>query len=230
MSQSRGADKSRAFTLIELLVVISVIALLMSIALPALGNAREASRRTKCLVNLRSIGQGFTLYLRDSKDIFPRVTPLHGNNTNDPSLLDVLADYLDAPAPHRENPNIRNSLYVVTDPYRCPSDRPGMGKNANADPVWATDGCSYEYIPGPFMLMGEMLTVKDPAFGVTKAYEKDRHWPIAADADDFHKGRAGGTKRNAVLFPDLQVDWAPTLGQSEARDFIRDMMQYGGMP
>ena len=43
--------------------------------------------------NLRSIGQGFTLYLKDSKEIFPRVSPLHGStNPNDPSLLDLLSD------------------------------------------------------------------------------------------------------------------------------------------
>ena len=231
MSQSRGANKSRAFTLIELLVVISVIALLMGIVLPALGSSREASRRAKCLVNLRSIGQGFVMYIKDNKEIFPRVTPLHGGtNTNDPSLLDLLSDYLDAPAPHRADPNDPNSPFVVNDPYKCPSDRAGAGANGNQQPVWETDGCSYEYIPGPFMLLGEILLVKDPAFGVTKAYEKDRHWPIAADADDFHKGRAGGSKRNAVLFPDLQVDWSPEISQGEAGKLIQDMQRYGGMP
>jgi len=229
MSRMRGAT-CRAFTLIELLVVISVIALLIGIVLPALGTSKEAARRAKCMANLRSIGQGFTLYLQTSKGIFPRVNPLHGaGNPNDPSLLELLSDYLDAPVPHRENP-LRTSPYIVTDPYKCPSDRAGAGANKNDQPVWERDGCSYEYIPGPFMLLGEMLTVKDPAFGVTRAYEKDRHWPIAADADDFHPGRAGGAKRNAVLFPDLQVDWAPEIGQTEAGKFIADMQKYGGMP
>jgi hypothetical protein len=183
------------------------------------------------MVNLRSIGQGFTMYLKDSKEIFPRLSPLHGNNTNEPSLLDVISDYLDAPLPHHVDPNDTNSPWVVSDPYKCPSDRENAGANRNEQPVWEKDGCSYEYIPGPLMLVGELgLHVKDPAFGVTKAYEKDRHWPLAADADDFHKGKAGGTKRNAVLFPDLQVDWAPVLGETDTGLFFEDVRRYGGTP
>jgi prepilin-type N-terminal cleavage/methylation domain-containing protein/prepilin-type processing-associated H-X9-DG protein len=62
--------KQRAFTLIELLVVVAIIALLISILLPSLSRARELSKRTVCLSNLRGIGQGMYIYAQDG-DIFP---------------------------------------------------------------------------------------------------------------------------------------------------------------
>jgi len=59
------------FTLIELLVVISIIALLISILLPALGAAREAGQAVACLSNLRQWGQGLAMYSEDWDTFYP---------------------------------------------------------------------------------------------------------------------------------------------------------------
>ncbi|HAI12747.1 MAG TPA: hypothetical protein DCM28_13650 [Phycisphaerales bacterium] len=63
--------KKPGFTLIELLVVISIIALLISILLPALASARGAVRASKCLVNIKSQAMAIHLYASDYKDYAP---------------------------------------------------------------------------------------------------------------------------------------------------------------
>ena len=64
--------KKSAFTLIELLVVVSIIAILMALLFPVLSGYMERARATGCLNNLKSLGQGITQYLSDSKGSFFR--------------------------------------------------------------------------------------------------------------------------------------------------------------
>jgi len=66
-----GLHRVRAFTLIELLVVISIIALLVSILLPALSNVRDTALAIQCASTLRGVRQGLAMYGTDNKDWTP---------------------------------------------------------------------------------------------------------------------------------------------------------------
>ena len=65
--------KRNGFTLIELLVVIAIIAILAAILFPVFARARETANRTSCMSNLKSIGQGYMMYLDDNEGSFGMV-------------------------------------------------------------------------------------------------------------------------------------------------------------
>ena len=64
-------SQADGFTIVELLVVISIIALLISLLLPALARAKEDALSTVCLANLRSQGQMLAEYESTFEDAIP---------------------------------------------------------------------------------------------------------------------------------------------------------------
>ena len=71
MANTPEKKQRMAFTLVELLVVISIMALLLSILLPSLNQAREQAKRVVCKSNLRNLGLAATMYAEDNSNLLP---------------------------------------------------------------------------------------------------------------------------------------------------------------
>jgi prepilin-type N-terminal cleavage/methylation domain-containing protein len=163
--RSSEAAEPRGFTLVELLIVIGIIALLVSILLPAANRAREMSRRTVCLSNIRQLTTAWLMYADEHHG---RLCNCEGiNNTFDPRAPLVPSwfvggdtgptnNYVD-PAPFIRQgqlwPYLRElRVYVCPDD---PNDLHGEGGGPSGGGYFAPGGRGTSY--GVNLLLGPVL-------------------------------------------------------------------------
>lgn len=178
------------FTLIELLVTISIIGVLVSLAMPALGRARASSRRTLCGTNLRQIGLGLRDYLNDHDDKLPYASFLP---STDPLPIDgptpiYIAEVL--------SPHLAGGIGV----FRCPSDDDGAGRPAPNEGLsyYESERSSYEYRA---RYGGD--TMQDVVKALARRYEQtfsDNTIWLLRDYENFHgKGGQPGARQYVYL-------------------------------
>ena len=204
------------FTLVELLVVIGIIALLISILLPALSKAREQGNWVKCMSNLKQIGNAMQMYAQENKYYLPRPASNGMGEYTDDFLI------WRSPSPNgltindtvlAKNLSLRDEK--LKELFRCPSDNP------DERPPQAGFGQTYKYsfamskawdpttntatAPRP-----KLTQVRRPADKVMVVEEKNpndgrfEYANVSAGSADELCDRH--TKQGNVLFHDMHVD------------------------
>ena len=146
----------RRFTLIELLVVIAIIAILASMLLPALSQAREKARSISCVNNGKQLGLGMILYADDNSEMYPIVR--NGSATANPVWYKT---WDDAIFPYLTNDQA----------YICPSTVPGNTR-CHMINAFATGWTDYNSVTA----VGKIGGIKKPSATVLLA---EAHTPAA---------------------------------------------------
>ena len=218
-------NAQHGFTLIELLVVISIVALMISILLPALGNARDSARDISCTSQLRQASLGAAAYAADNNDFAPWFGNVESsaNTSNVLELLPIGHDRLYGTDLQRSDVTenfgkMHMGLTMVETGYwqptalRCPT-RPG-GAVAGSK-TWDTS----LYNPNAHPVTPEGSTVVSSSYFInvygdrnSSAVESDSPYFTTREGTDGARWawRMSDSKSSSVLMWDLYRDRDPS--------------------
>lgn len=209
MVQSK--TRKHAFTLVELLVVIGIIALLISILIPALGRARDKANSVKCASNARQLYIACQMFAQDHQGHLPRPmeVPQSAKNVR-PQDLQVIAWVHQAISGSTGAAGIADLENGALWPYigglgsraqviKCPSD---VGERVNGWPELGPRNYSFSMnanIQQPSEPKGPTLgirlgTAKNAVRKIMWCEElgpNDTYWISFNSVDDLPSGRHG---------------------------------------
>lgn len=125
------------FTLIELLVVIAIIGVLSTLAIIALGSARQKSRDAKRVADMAQVGKALELYYNDNGGYPTIITPGQALSSGSTTYMAVIPTN---PLPRAEN-GCADSDYTygyITTSYSFGGCLASGSGSLGAGPVWTT--------------------------------------------------------------------------------------------
>lgn len=224
--------RKKGFTLIELLVVVAIIAVLIAILLPALGEARTKAKDLVCANNLRQMGIMLHQYAMENNDYFP---PVQGGDVNrdfiwnEPQCHPYMMGYCPANGdPAVSGPQGLGHLCLdkngpkagaIADQWYCPSSTWMTKDGGNGSQKgWAGNylGTYYNthYLLLSFLTCQNRERLSDPG-------------DMALVVDGGYNTLGEGIHRDRgvnVLYIDGGVQW---LGASRAKSGFRHFVYYG---